>query len=232
MAPARQTLNGLRSGRDRPLAGTRLVLAKAGWSLRIHPWAHHRRATRRRYAAQRTWTSAPRSLIVGSPLPIRAPQTRHADRLSWAPPGFITALARKVLGSLRVMSLHQVGESTVAPTDGARITQRVVATRSPRPETCSRGVGTARPGHGDLGGHREARRDLARAARHLPRCQGRSKGVPPAPMENSVSSTDPNALYLVGMAAQVVGAFDQSSTLLAMSATRLRAQGRLGLVDI
>ena len=41
---------------------------------------------------------------------------------------------------------------------------------------------------------------------------------------------DPYAAYLLGTAAQAVGAFDQSSSLLAMSVARLREQGRLGVL--
>ncbi|HEY2654330.1 MAG TPA: LuxR C-terminal-related transcriptional regulator, partial [Solirubrobacteraceae bacterium] len=43
-------------------------------------------------------------------------------------------------------------------------------------------------------------------------------------------STDRDAFYLLGRAAQVVGAFDRASALLATSAARLREQGRLGLL--
>jgi DNA-binding CsgD family transcriptional regulator len=49
-------------------------------------------------------------------------------------------------------------------------------------------------------------------------------------LASAASATDPDAFYLLGTAAQAVGAFDQSSPLLATSATRLREQGRLGLL--
>jgi DNA-binding CsgD family transcriptional regulator/tetratricopeptide (TPR) repeat protein len=49
-------------------------------------------------------------------------------------------------------------------------------------------------------------------------------------LASSAPSTDPDALYLLGTAAQAVGAFDQCSTLLATSVARLREQGRLGLL--
>ncbi|HEY2200305.1 MAG TPA: AAA family ATPase, partial [Solirubrobacteraceae bacterium] len=49
-------------------------------------------------------------------------------------------------------------------------------------------------------------------------------------LARATPSTDPEALFLLGRAAQLVGAFDRSSTLLALSAARLREQGRLGLL--
>jgi hypothetical protein len=39
-----------------------------------------RSTARRRYTAQRVWTSASRILIAGSPLPIGALQARHSGR--------------------------------------------------------------------------------------------------------------------------------------------------------
>jgi hypothetical protein len=56
---------------------------------------------------------------------VAAPPPPHAATAR-ATSGIAAALARKVMGLLRVMSLLRLGRSTVAPTSGARITQRVV----------------------------------------------------------------------------------------------------------
>jgi DNA-binding CsgD family transcriptional regulator len=49
-------------------------------------------------------------------------------------------------------------------------------------------------------------------------------------LPSSMRDADPEVLYLLGTAAHLVGALDQSSSLLATSAARLREQGRLGLL--
>ena len=105
----------------------------------------HRCAIRRRYTAHRRWTSAPRILMVRSPLPIRAPQARHDDLSSPSPPRFTAGLVRDMRGSLRVMlfvmSLLRLRASTVAARDGHRITQRVVRSRKARSHAIPRGAG-------------------------------------------------------------------------------------------
>jgi DNA-binding CsgD family transcriptional regulator len=49
-------------------------------------------------------------------------------------------------------------------------------------------------------------------------------------LASSIPPADPDALYLLGTAACLVGEFEQSSTLLGASAARLREQGRLRLL--
>jgi DNA-binding CsgD family transcriptional regulator len=49
-------------------------------------------------------------------------------------------------------------------------------------------------------------------------------------LPTSMRDADPGGLYLLGTTAYLVGAFDQSSSLLATAAARLREQGRLGLL--
>ncbi|HEY2200241.1 MAG TPA: LuxR C-terminal-related transcriptional regulator, partial [Solirubrobacteraceae bacterium] len=49
-------------------------------------------------------------------------------------------------------------------------------------------------------------------------------------LASTTPGTDPAALYVLGTAAQAVGASDRSSTLLATAVARVREQGRLGLL--
>jgi hypothetical protein len=60
---------------------------------------------------------------VAALLPPQAATARAAS-------GITAALARKVMGLLRVMSLLRLGRSTVAATGGYRITHRVVRDRN------------------------------------------------------------------------------------------------------
>ena len=79
-------------------------------------------------------------LLFATPMVAEAPLEAFAVAAVAAPPppqaataratsGITTALARKVRGLLRVMSLLGVGRSTVAATSGARVRQRVVRNR-------------------------------------------------------------------------------------------------------